>query len=196
MHQPKLLVGISLLLTPCAFAADIKHKQPMARHSKGQFVAFAYNTGTVTAEGRKPVAGKTIAADTRVLPLGTRVRISGAGPWSGDYRVGDSGGRIKGRKIDLYVPTRAEALEFGSRSITLTVLELPKRSVATAGTRARKASEAMMAKNEVRGSRPTSDHRHNTPDRTPERSLGSDSGQDRRAAVVAGLSAFSRTSAH
>jgi 3D (Asp-Asp-Asp) domain-containing protein len=169
--QPKLLAAISLLLTLFAFGADRKHKQPMARQQKGQkFVAFAYTSSGLTAEGRKPVAGKTIAADTSVLPFGTRVRLSEAGPWSGEYRVGDRGGKIKGNKIDVFVPTRAEAIQFGRRNIVLTVLELPAGKAASHGTRARRAEkpgkgcgtcgpEAMMAKDDARGSSPSSTDR-------------------------------------
>ena len=143
VRKPKLLVAVSLLLVPCASASDPKHKQPMARHQKGKFVAFAYSSGNLTSEGKPPVAGKTVAADPRVLPMGSRVRISGAGPWSGEYRVGDKGSRIKGNKIDLYVSSKAEAIEFGRRNVEITVLEIPKAGVPLEGTRARKAEPRM-----------------------------------------------------
>ena len=139
VRKPKLLVAVSLLLVPCASAADPKHKQPTAQPQKRKFVAFAYSSGLLTSEGERPVAGKTVAADPRVLPMGSRIRISGAGPWSGEYRVGDKGSRIKGSKIDLYVSSKAEAIEFGRRDVEITVLEIPKASVAHEGTRARKA---------------------------------------------------------
>ena len=42
MRQSKLLVAVGLLLVPSAPSADRKHKQPMSRHEKGKFVAFAY----------------------------------------------------------------------------------------------------------------------------------------------------------
>src|SRR3954451_22016763 len=98
MRQSKLLVAASLLQVLTAPAADQKHKQPMNRQERGKFVAFAYTSKGKTVEGVTPVAGHTIAADPAVLPFGSRVRVSGAGPLSGEYRVGDVGGNIKGRK--------------------------------------------------------------------------------------------------
>lgn len=63
----------------------------------------------------------TIAADPRLLPYGTRVRLD-AGPYSGEYLVTDAGTAIKGRKIDIWLPTYREACRFGRRNVKLTVL--------------------------------------------------------------------------
>jgi hypothetical protein len=71
--------------------------------------------------------------------MGSRVRISGAGPYSGVYRVGDIGGKIKGNKVDIFVRSRDEAIQFGRRSITLTVLHTPADIVPATGSRARAA---------------------------------------------------------
>jgi 3D (Asp-Asp-Asp) domain-containing protein len=84
------------------------------------YVATAYSLAGRTASGR-PVGKGIIAADPRVLPLGTRVRLD-AGPYSGEYLVADSGGAVKGRKIDVWVPSNREACRFGRRNIKLTVL--------------------------------------------------------------------------
>ena len=62
-----------------------------------------------------------IAADPKVLPLGSVVRIQ-AGSYSGIYTVMDTGGAIKGRKIDIYIPTRKEAIVFGARKVKVEVL--------------------------------------------------------------------------
>lgn len=84
------------------------------------FTATAYNLSGRTASGR-PVSKGLIAADPGLLPLGTRVRIE-AGPYSGEYLVADTGGSVRGRKIDVWVPTSREACRFGRRSVKLTVL--------------------------------------------------------------------------
>jgi 3D (Asp-Asp-Asp) domain-containing protein len=63
----------------------------------------------------------TIAADPSLLPFGSRVRLD-AGPYSGEYVVTDSGTAIKGRKIDIWLPTFREACRFGRRNVKLTVL--------------------------------------------------------------------------
>lgn len=84
------------------------------------FTATAYSLRGRTASGRN-VARGIIAADRRVLPIGTRVRID-AGNYSGEYLVADTGGAVRGRKIDIWVPSTAEAMRFGRRGVKLTVL--------------------------------------------------------------------------
>jgi 3D (Asp-Asp-Asp) domain-containing protein len=84
------------------------------------FTATAYSLRGRTASGRFVTRG-LIAADRRVLPLGTRVRIE-AGTYSGEYLVADTGGAVRGRKIDIWVPNTGEAMKFGRRPIKLTVL--------------------------------------------------------------------------
>jgi 3D (Asp-Asp-Asp) domain-containing protein len=84
------------------------------------YTATAYAFRGRTASGRAVGKG-VIAADTRVLPFGTRVRLE-AGNWSGVYTVADTGGAIRGRKIDVWVPTTNEACRFGRRKVKLTVL--------------------------------------------------------------------------
>jgi 3D (Asp-Asp-Asp) domain-containing protein len=84
------------------------------------FTATAYSLRGRTASGR-PVTRGLIAADQRLLPIGTRVRIE-AGSYSGEYLVADTGGAVRGRKIDIWVPNTGEAMKFGRRPIKLTVL--------------------------------------------------------------------------
>jgi 3D (Asp-Asp-Asp) domain-containing protein len=85
-----------------------------------EFDATAYSLAGPTASGLTARKGM-IAADPRILPLGTVVRIR-AGNYSGTYCVMDTGGRIRGRKIDIFVPNRREALGFGRRSVRLKIL--------------------------------------------------------------------------
>lgn len=99
------------------------------------YSATAYSLRGRTASGQYVSRG-LIAADPRHLPLGTRVRLD-AGPWSGEYLVADTGGAIKGRKIDIWTPSTREALQFGRRNVKLTVLSVPVRRSKTRATRAR-----------------------------------------------------------
>ena len=92
------------------------------------YVATAYSLRGRTASGRYVSQG-IIAADPRVLPLGSRVRLE-AGPWSGEYLVADTGGKIRGRKIDIWTPTSREAMRFGRRKVKLTVLSYPAKRLA------------------------------------------------------------------
>ena len=85
--------------------------------NKGSFVATAYCLRGRTAMGHGVRRG-IIAADPRVLRLGSRVNL-GAGAYSGQYLVSDTGGKIKGRKIDIWVPDCSEARRFGRRTVTI-----------------------------------------------------------------------------
>ena len=84
------------------------------------YVATAYSLRGRTASGR-PVSKGLIAADPRFLPLGSRVKLE-AGTYSGEYLVADTGGAVRGRRIDIWTPTSREAMSFGKRNIKLTVL--------------------------------------------------------------------------
>jgi 3D (Asp-Asp-Asp) domain-containing protein len=87
------------------------------------YSATAYSLRGKTASGQYVTRG-LIAADPRVLPIGTRVRVE-AGPWTGEYLVADTGGAIRGRKIDIWTPSSREAMQFGRRAVKLTVLSVP-----------------------------------------------------------------------
>ncbi|MDF2787203.1 MAG: hypothetical protein K0S80_301, partial [Neobacillus sp.] len=62
---------------------------------------------------------KVIAVDPRVIPLGTKVYVEGYG-----YAVAaDTGGAIKGHKIDVFFPTKAEAFRWGVRKVKIKILQ-------------------------------------------------------------------------
>ena len=103
------------------------------------YTATAYSLHGRTASGR-PVARGVIAADPRVLPLGTRVRIE-AGEFSGEYVVADTGGAVKGRRVDIWTPTSREAMRFGRRAVKLTVLELGGKRSKNNSVRPRRISD-------------------------------------------------------
>jgi 3D (Asp-Asp-Asp) domain-containing protein len=93
------------------------------------YVATAYSLRGRTASGR-PVNKGIIAADPRFLPLGSRVRLE-AGAYSGEYLVADTGGSVRGRRIDIWTPTAREAMRFGRRKIKLIVLSFGGKRKAT-----------------------------------------------------------------
>ena len=57
------------------------------------------------------------------MPLNSRIRIYGAGRYSGEYTVEDTGNRIGGHRIDVYMPSRAEARKFGRQRVKVVVLK-------------------------------------------------------------------------
>ena len=83
--------------------------------SRGAFSATAYCLSGKTAMGHGVRRG-IIAADPRVLKLGSKVTVS-AGAWSGTYLVSDTGGGIKGKRLDIWVPSCGEARKFGRRNV-------------------------------------------------------------------------------
>lgn len=81
--------------------------------------------GTKTASGIKAKVG-VIAVDPRIIPLGTRVYVTSADgkSWYYGYAVaGDTGGAIKGNRIDLFFNSHYECVNFGRRSAKVYILE-------------------------------------------------------------------------
>lgn len=69
----------------------------------------AYANG-YTATGAKATQGVTIAADPDVLPMGTEIELDGH-----TYTVQDTGGAIKGNRLDLYFDNHEDAMRWGVR---------------------------------------------------------------------------------
>lgn len=91
--------------------------------------ATAYNRvedgGLITAKGTVTKYG-TIAVDPRVIPLGKKLYVVSDGGQSWSYGPGlaeDTGGLIKGNRIDLFFMTGDEATQFGVRNAKVYVLE-------------------------------------------------------------------------
>jgi len=78
--------------------------------------AVAYHLPGKTASG-VPVRKGVVAVDPRLIPLGTRLYIPGYGPGL----AADVGTAIKGRIIDLWFPSTAQARNWGRRTVTITV---------------------------------------------------------------------------
>ena len=72
----------------------------------------------ITASGMRAGYG-VVAVDPRVIPLGTRLYI----PGYGNAVAGDTGGAIKGNRIDLGYATYGEAIRYGRQSVTVYVLD-------------------------------------------------------------------------
>ena len=85
----------------------------------------AYYGHGITASGLKPVRNpdgiSTIAVDPDVIPLGTKVYVSGYGL----AIAADTGGAIKGNIIDVFLNTHEECISWGRRQVTVQILEYP-----------------------------------------------------------------------
>lgn len=76
------------------------------------------HTGYRTATGVKPYRG-VVSVDPRVIPLGTKLYVENYGP----AVAMDTGGDIKGNRIDVFFETRQEALSWGRRQVKVHILE-------------------------------------------------------------------------
>jgi 3D (Asp-Asp-Asp) domain-containing protein len=79
-------------------------------------VATGYALNGHTASGI-PVGPGVVAVDPSVIPLGTPLTI----PGYGQGIAADTGGAIHGARIDLWFSSHAEALAWGSRTVTIAV---------------------------------------------------------------------------
>jgi len=78
--------------------------------------AVAYHLAGHTALG-VPVRKGVVAVDPSLIPLGTRMHVPGYGP----SIAADVGTAIRGRIIDLWMPTDAAARRWGRRTLTITI---------------------------------------------------------------------------
>lgn len=88
-----------------------------------RFVATAYSVSGETKSQSITQEGRTVAADPHVLPIGTVIEVRNAGPYSGQYVVQDTGTKIVGHKIDIYIARTREALRFGIRKVHVRILK-------------------------------------------------------------------------
>ena len=117
---------ISQLLTEevATEKADVKtRRRPTSRRALGHFRMTAYTeyrqSSGRTASGTRPSHERTVAVDPRVIPLGTKIEIEGVG-----VRIAEDTGRlIKGRKLDVFLPSVQACTRFGVRSRKVYIID-------------------------------------------------------------------------
>lgn len=85
------------------------------------YTAFCEGCSGITANGTDLRANpglKVIAVDPKVIPLGTHVWVEGYG----EAIAADTGGAIKGNRIDLFMPSEDNANNWGRRTVTVEIL--------------------------------------------------------------------------
>ncbi|MEG0259416.1 MAG: 3D domain-containing protein [Lysinibacillus sp.] len=85
------------------------------------YTAYCAGCSGTTAYGidlRANPNQKVIAVDPRVIPLGTKVWVEGYG----EAIAGDTGGAIKGNKIDVFMPQHENAMAWGVKTVKIRVL--------------------------------------------------------------------------
>lgn len=85
------------------------------------YTAYCAGCSGTTAYGidlRANPDQKVIAVDPKIIPLGTKVWVEGYG----EAIAGDTGGAIKGNKIDVFIPSHENAMEWGVKKVIIRVL--------------------------------------------------------------------------
>mgnify|MGYP005784316259 CR=1 FL=1 len=97
----KLILAILLLISPL-----INQSTPQPEpQNEAIFTCYAYcpctyccgKSNGITATGTQAKAGRTIAVDPKIIPLGSTVIINGR-----EYIAEDTGGGIRGYKVDIF----------------------------------------------------------------------------------------------
>jgi len=112
------------LLILATSQAEVFAQRPRLRRGTRLVVeATAYCQRGETSSGDRTSRG-LVAADTRMLPIGTVFRIVGpSSEYGGVYWVADRGPEIRGREIDIFMPNCREAKRFGRRRLELRILK-------------------------------------------------------------------------
>lgn len=71
----------------------------------------------ITKTGTVPVEGRTVAVDPEVIPLGSKLTING----QPGYIAEDTGGAVKGNRIDIYMLEKEAALYWGRQPVEVEV---------------------------------------------------------------------------
>ncbi len=107
-------------IAPVMFPVEVlqEHQEPEPPEPETiTFEATAYTwTGYRTATGIWPSRG-TVAVDPRVMPTGTKLWVEGYG----EAVAADTGGAIIGNRIDLYMDSKDECLQWGRRKVEVQI---------------------------------------------------------------------------
>lgn len=111
-ERPKLVEvtsrGREIRVTATAYTAGIESTGKSPSHPQ-------YG---ITASGKRAREYHTIAVDTHFIPLGSEVYIK---EFNRTYIAEDTGGAIKGNRVDIYMESLQRAKEFGRKEITIYV---------------------------------------------------------------------------
>lgn len=123
------LIYVGQVINTPGETKTVKSEQPVTSDSVGvmkmeatAYTAYCNGCSGATSTGidlRTNPNQKVIAVDPNIIPLGSRVYVEGYGT----AIAGDTGGAIKGNKIDVFIPNLSDALKFGRRTVEVRVLD-------------------------------------------------------------------------
>lgn len=115
-------VDIKYHLEPQVLVVE-KNVSPIPHEYLGEFDTTHYtHTGNRCSTGIYPKAGRTVAVDPKIIPYGTFLYIEGKGV----HIAEDTGGDIKGNRLDVFVDSHNEAVKLGRKKVRVWRLSLDK----------------------------------------------------------------------
>ncbi|MCT8136358.1 DUF348 domain-containing protein [Anaerobacillus sp. CMMVII] len=94
--------------------------------SSTAYTANCNGCSGITATGinlKANPGAKVVAVDPNVIPLGSIIEIRYNGTILGQYRAADTGGAVVGRKIDIFMAERSDALRWGRKNVQVRVVK-------------------------------------------------------------------------
>jgi 3D (Asp-Asp-Asp) domain-containing protein len=98
-------------------------------------LATAYCDSGLTASGI-PAQPGVVAVDPRLIPLGTSIRIRLSPFQELTFVAADTGGLIRGGRLDVFMPSCADAIRFGVHHLAIEAVAAPPRATPGRGFRA------------------------------------------------------------
>lgn len=110
--------------------APKKEEKPVEEQVAGKVLTVEATAYTASCEGCSGITStginlienpdmKVISVDPSVIPLGSKVHVEGYGYATAN----DTGGAIKGNKIDVFIPNHDDALQFGRKDVKVTIVD-------------------------------------------------------------------------
>ncbi len=121
-----ILLVASMISSGCSSVTESKENPEQKAFT---VIATAYSDDPISINVAKWHDGKTatmtnvrwgvVAVDPKVIPLGSKIFIKDMGWFSAE----DKGGKIKGNRIDIFYPTRRQALNFGIKELQVLIVD-------------------------------------------------------------------------
>ena len=122
--QPKVSAATTTSATSNAPTSEAKATASVEKEltmTSTAYTASCVGCSGITATGINLKANpnqKVISVDPNVIPLGSRVWVEGYG----EAIAGDTGGSIKGNKIDIFIPSKQAAINWGHKTVKVKIL--------------------------------------------------------------------------
>ncbi|MFJ8246763.1 3D domain-containing protein [Peribacillus asahii] len=118
--RPKQVLKVKKTTTAKKASSTTKAVHKTIKVKATAYTANCKGCSGITATGlnlKKNPTVKAIAVDPKVIPLGTKVHVEGYG----QAVAADKGGAIKGNKIDVFIASKQKALNWGVKTVKVTV---------------------------------------------------------------------------